>query len=209
MKKNFYTTNYFFGLSIVIFIMSLIAFSDNMITDVSQASNSNPFMIIHGLIMFSWTIVLIIQTNHIRKLNLTQHKKFGIIGFIIAILMLLSINYLAYTEPDFVDLPFFGKANRIFVPVFAFMLLFSYLKRHNKVLHQYLIFAGMLLCMEPILSRFCGNLGLNPIVYAAPIWILLWISFFIYDIAARRKLHPLLYGGLIFIILVFQMVGSS
>jgi hypothetical protein len=207
MKKNFYTRNYFFGLSIVIFIMSLIAFSDNMITDVDQASNSNPFMIIHGLIMFSWTIVLIIQTNHIRKLNIAQHKKFGIIGFVIAIFMLLSINYLAYTGPAFVDLPFFGKANRLFVPAFALLLLFAYLKRQNNVLHQYFIFTGMLLCMEPILSRFCGNLGLNPVHLAFPIWLGLWLSLFLYDIISRRKLHPILYLGFIFFLGVYAVVS--
>lgn len=207
MKKNFFTKNYFFALSIIIFITSLIAFSDNMITDVGQPSNSNPLMIIHGFIMFAWTIVLIIQTNHIRKLNVKQHMQFGKIGFIIAVLMLVSINYLAYTGPDFVDLPFFGQANRIFVPAFALMLLFACLKRNNKVLHQYLIFAGMLLCMEPILSRFCGNFGLNPAAYAFPIWLGLWFSIFAYDIISRRKLHPILYGGFIFFLAVYVIVS--
>lgn len=207
MKKNFYTKNYFFALSIIVFVMSLIAFSDNMITDVHQPSNSNPMMIIHGLIMFAWTIVLIIQTNHIRKLNIKQHMQFGKVGFMIALLMLISINYLAYSGPDFADLPFFGKANRIFVPTFAIMLLFAYLKRYDKVLHQYLIFAGMLLCMEPILSRFCGNLSINPVVYAFPIWIGLWFSLFTYDIISRRKLHPVLYGGFIFFLTVYVIVS--
>lgn len=131
MKKNFYTKNYFFGLSITFFIMSLIAVSDNLLTDVGQPSNSDPIMIIHGLIMFAWSIILIIQTNHIRKMNIAQHKKIGIVGFFIAILMLLSINYLAYVGPDFNELPFFGKANRIFVLVFALMLVFAFVRRYK------------------------------------------------------------------------------
>jgi hypothetical protein len=183
--------------------MSLIAFSDNWLTDVGQPSNSDPIMIIHGLIMFAWTIVLIIQTNHIRKLNVAQHKKLGIAGFLVAILMLLSINYLAYLGPDFKELPFFGKANRIFVPVFAVLLLLAYLNRYNKLLHQYFIFVGMLLCMEPILSRFCGNLGFSPIIFAFPIWLGLWISIFAYDIILRKKLHPILYVGFIFFLGVY------
>ncbi|SMG39605.1 hypothetical protein SAMN05661096_02646 [Marivirga sericea] len=207
MKKNFYTKNYFFGLSITIFIMSVIAFSDNWLTDVGQTSNSDPKMIVHGLIMFAWTIVLIIQTNHIRKLNIAQHKKLGITGFLIAVLMLLSINYLAYLGPDFNQLPFFGKANRIFVPVFALMLLFAYLNRYNKLLHQYFIFVGMLLCMEPILSRFCANLDLSPMVFAFPIWLGLWISIFMYDIILRRKLHPILYLGFIFFLGVYIILS--
>jgi hypothetical protein len=207
VKKTIYTKNYFFALSSIIFILSLIAFSDNMITDIDQPSNSNPYLLIHGVIMFAWTIVLLIQTNHIRRLNIQQHMRFGKIGFIIAILMLVSINFLAYTGPDFVDLPFFGKANRVFVPAFALMLLCAYLKRNNKILHRYLIFTGMLLCMEPILSRFCGNLGMNPAVYAFPIWLLLWVSLFIYDVVARRKIHPILYGGFLFFLLVYGMVS--
>ncbi|WP_420578624.1 hypothetical protein [Ekhidna sp.] len=207
MKKNFYTKNYFFALSVTILIMSLIAFSDNMVTDVDQPSNSDPRMIIHGLIMFAWTIVLIIQTNHIRKLNVKQHMRFGVIGFVIACMMLASIFFLSYIGPDFADLPFFGKANRIFIPAFAIMLAFAYLKREKKVLHQYLIFAGMMLAMEPILSRFCGNLGIDPGAYAGLIWLILWISIFTYDIISRKKLHPVLYGGFIFWIAVYIMVA--
>lgn len=207
MKTNFYTKNYFFGLSITIFIMSVIAFSDNLFTDVDQPSNSDPRMIIHGLIMFAWTIVLIIQTNQIRQLNVKQHMRFGIAGFIIAGLMLMSIFYLSYIGPDFADLPFFGKANRIFIPTFAVMLAIAYVKRFDKTLHQYLIFSGVLLAMEPILSRFCGNLGLDPAVYASFIWLALWLSIFIYDIISRKKLHPLLYGGFIFWIAVYMVVS--
>lgn len=207
MKKNLYTKNYFFALSITILIMSLVAFSDNMITDVNQQSNSDPKMITHGLIMFAWTIVLIIQTNHIRKLNVKQHMRFGMIGFVIACMMLASIFYLSYIGPDFADLPFFGKANRIFIPAFAVMIVFAYLKREKKILHQYLIFGGMMLALEPILSRFCDNLGLDPSVYAGKIWIILWISLFAYDIISRRKLHPVLYGGFVFWIAVYIMVA--
>ena len=53
MKKrnNFYTCNYFFGLSLTVFILGLIAFSDNFYFDVGQESNSNPAYIVHGLLM--------------------------------------------------------------------------------------------------------------------------------------------------------------
>ena len=66
-STNLFTKNYFFALSLVFLSLGLIAFSDNFITDVGQESNSDPKFIIHGLIVYSWIGVLIIQTNRIRR----------------------------------------------------------------------------------------------------------------------------------------------
>jgi hypothetical protein len=62
MKKN-----YFFYCSLVLLFLSLFAFSDNLIYDVKQESNSDPKFIIHGLFFLAWFVLLVIQTGYIRK----------------------------------------------------------------------------------------------------------------------------------------------
>jgi hypothetical protein len=79
MKKN-----YFFIVSIILLALSFYAFSDNVITDVGQKSNSDPKFIIHGLFCFAWFSVLVFQAFYIRKGDYSMHKKVGIIGAWIA-----------------------------------------------------------------------------------------------------------------------------
>lgn len=208
MKKrsNFYTRHYFFGLSLTVLIIGLIAFSDNFLFDVGQESNSNPGYVIHGLLMYAWLGVTVVQTNHIRKLNTKAHIRLGITGFVIALLMILSITYLNTIGQSYSELPFFGKANRIFFPVFAMMILLAYLKRDKPELHKHLIMVGILLMMEPMLSRVGMNTGTDAMVVAPLLWLLLWISLIVYDIIRLRKIHFLTYSGLIFCILVYKLV---
>ncbi|MAU71566.1 MAG: hypothetical protein CML04_05660 [Pseudozobellia sp.] len=206
-RSNLYTKNYFFVLSVVILILGLIAFSDNYLFDVRQESNSNPLYVIHGLIMFSWYTIVVIQTNHIRKLNVKAHRRLGIIGFFIAVLVILSIGYLNFIDVPYSELPFFGKANRIFFPVFILLIGLAYVKRDRPELHKHAIFVAILLMMEPLLSRVGMNTGTDAAVVAPNIWLILWISLFVYDIIRLRALHFLTYSGLIFWFVVYAIVS--
>lgn len=66
---------YFSVVSILILLLSLLAFSDNLITDVGQESNHDSKFVIHGLILFVWMFIFVIQTNLIGKENVEAHKK--------------------------------------------------------------------------------------------------------------------------------------
>ncbi|MBC2838606.1 hypothetical protein [Robiginitalea sp. SC105] len=206
-RNNAFTKNYFFVLSLTILALGLIAFSDNYLFDIHQESNSDPFKVIHGLIMFSWYTILVIQTNHIRKLNVKAHKRLGLLGFGIAVLVVVSIAYLNYMDVSYAELPFFGKANRIFFPVFILLLALGYAQRNKPELHKHAIFVGVLLMMEPLLSRVGMNTGTDAAVVAPIIWLILWISLFVYDIIRLRSLHFLTCSGLIFWFAVYAMVS--
>jgi hypothetical protein len=205
-RNNLYTKNYFFVLSLTILTLGLIAFSDNFLFDVQQESNRNPLLVTHGVIMFSWYIIIVIQTNNIRKFNVKAHKRLGIFGFVSAILVIISIAYLNYIDVPYSELPFFGKANRIFFPVFVLLILLGYLKRNEAEFHKHAIFVAVLLMMEPLLSRVGMNTGTNAAVVAPIIWLTLWISLFIYDFVRLRRLHFLTYSGLIFWFVVYEIV---
>lgn len=206
-RNNLFTKNYFFVLSVIILILGLIAFSDNYLFDLNQESNSNPLLIIHGLIMFSWYTIIVIQTNQIRKLNIKAHKRLGLAGFFISVLVIVSIAYLNFIDVPYSELPFFGKANRIFFPAFILLIVLAYVKRNNPELHKHSIFVAILLMMEPLLSRVGMNTGTDAAVVAPIIWLFLWVSLFIYDIIRLRGLHFLTYSGLIFWFVVYLIVS--
>jgi len=207
-RTNGYTRNYFFVFSIIILLLGLIAFSDNFLFDIDQESNSDPGFIVHGILMYAWYTIVLVQTNHIRKLSIKSHMRLGMIGFIIALLIICSIGYLFMVGQPYEELPFFGKANRFFYAAFIGLLLLAYLKRDKPELHKHAIVVAILLLMEPLLSRVGMNTGTDPAIIAPIIWLILWLSLFVYDIASRRRLHFLTYGGFIYWIVVYNIIVS-
>ncbi|MGK7393576.1 MAG: hypothetical protein ACNS62_03350 [Candidatus Cyclobacteriaceae bacterium M3_2C_046] len=206
-RNNFYTKNYFFFLTLTVLMLGLIAFSDNFYFDIGQESNRDPGFIIHGLLMYAWFIIIVVQTNHIKKLNYKAHIKLGIFGFILAILISITIGYLFAVGQSYNELPFFGKANRFFYAAFIVLVLVGYLKRDKPELHKHAIIVGILLMMEPLLSRVGMNTGTDAAVVAPVIWLILWMSLFVYDIVRLKRLHFLTYSGLIFWFIVYAIVS--
>ena len=152
---------------------------------------------------------MVIQTNRIRKLKINEHKRFGIIGFIVSLMLILSTAYLYLfvVSTPWNEIPFFGKANRVFLPTFALLLLCAYLFRHKSEWHKHLIFVGLFLILEPILSRVCANTGMDAMTIAPLIWMIFWLSLFVYDYLSRKKIHPLTYLGPIYWIAVYAIMS--
>src|SRR5690606_41468851 len=107
-------------------------FSDNLITDVGQESNRDPKFIIHGLFMFAWFILFVVQANFIRKGNYKAHMKWGLAGMICAIGVFLSTVFVFVSVYKGLDvMPYFAKANRFFMLSFAVLIVLGYLNRQN------------------------------------------------------------------------------
>src|SRR5690606_8613641 len=91
MKKN-----YFIVAALILLLLSIIAFSDNLFTDIGQESNKDPKFIIHGLFFLAWFIILVTQSHLIRKGDYKAHRKWGMWGMWIAIGVVLSTFYVFY-----------------------------------------------------------------------------------------------------------------
>ncbi len=202
MKKN-----YFLLTSVLLLSLSIIAFSDNLITDVGQESNSDPKFIIHGLFMFAWFIILIVQTNFIRNGNYKAHMKWGIAGMISAIGVLLSTVFVfAAVYEGWNAMPYFAKANRFFMLSFAVLIMLGYLNRQNGIKHKRFIYLASLLILEPILSRVTGNLHIENVeAFVAIVWNGLFISLFVYDWLTLKKIHKISWMGFVWFYIVWTI----
>jgi hypothetical protein len=202
MKKYYFQTA-----SILLLILSLIAFSDNIITDIGQKSNSDPMFIIHGLLMFAWFIIFVVQTNFIRKGNYKAHMKWGIAGMVSAIGVFLSTIYIfVMVYKGYDAMPFYVKANRFFMLSFAVLVLFGYLNRQNGTKHKRFIYMGSLFILEPILSRVTGNLHIESgQVFLVIVWNGLFISLFVYDWLTLKKIHKISWMGFVWFYIVWAI----
>lgn len=213
---------YYTVLTGLMLILGLIAFSDNLLTDIDQPSNQQPSMVIHGLFALAWMILLVVQANHVRSGNLSSHRRLGPFVFAVGAGLVLSTAYLFYAGfPGFSAMTPPVVANRIMLPVFAMAVFFAWRRRHLAAWHKRLIVMGTVLTLSPILSRAMdrilgwvvpgrGEAGLDPaFLFAfAGMWTALLASQWIYDRRTIGRIHPVTIGATITLYAVYALVYS-
>lgn len=185
---------YFFSISVFILVLAVLGFSDNLFTNVTQKSNSDPKFIIHGLFMFAWFIILVVQTNFIRKGNYKAHIRWGTMGLLAAAGTVLSTFYVFIAVYKGWDaMSYFVKANRVLMLTFALYVWLGYRHRKNPVKHKRYLYLANLFLLEPILSRIPVALVPDPFfaLFVFVVWNGLFISFLFYDWVTLRKIHPI------------------
>ena len=212
---------YFSAVSLLLLFLSIVAFSDNLFTDVGQPSNRDPKFIVHGVFGLAWYILLATQANLVRVGNLRLHKKLGIATFIVAIGVTLSTLYLFVVlwkgwpnmEPEV-------RENRLLLPGYALCLLLAWQRRGRPDWHKRLIFIGTFFMLGPVLDRVYDPLivswakPLFPSLYTKQVdeigfivfrwggWICMFLSLVLYDRKTLRRIHPVTLAGCAWLVLV-------
>lgn len=206
---------YFSIISILLLFLSIVAFSDNLFTDVGQPSNGDPKFIIHGLFGLAWYVLLATQATLIRLRNVKLHRKLGIATFIVAIGVVLSTLYIFIVVwKGWSNMAEDARANRLLLPGFAACLLPAWHRRSQSEWHKRLIFTGTFFMLGPVLSRAYDPLVVSwikplfPVLYTKQVdeaayltfffgvWIGLFLSLALYDWKNLRRIHPVTVAGL-------------
>ncbi len=175
MRKYFYIF-----LSLTLWLIMIIGFSDNWLTDTGQPSNSEPKFMIHAFFAFSWFTMLVVQNTLIRKNNVKAHMKAGKFGFLIYLGFLLSTLPLYFKEFAPLSIMVFSQL------VFGSILIAMGYRNRNKDVnaHRTNIMFGSFMLIQPAWDRASGHLfgsqGLE--------WILFYLIFFGLFIWFHKKL---------------------
>ena len=193
MKKYYLTF-----VSSLLLVLSIIAFSDNLFTDINQESNSDPKFVIHGVFMFAWFATFMGQSYLILRKKHKAHMKLGKIGFILAIGVFVSTLYVFIAVFKGWDaMEPFVKANRLLMLSFATFILLAYMTRRNSVKHKRFIFWAIALPIEPIIGRVSEVFQIdNWELFYVLTWHAFFVSFFVYDWQTLKKIHPISLFGL-------------
>lgn len=189
---------YFPVISSLLLIFSIVAFSDNLFTDIGQKSNSDPKFIIHGLFMFAWFGTFAAQSYFILRKKYKSHLGWGKIGFVLSIGVFLSTLYVFIVVfKGWSSMEPFVRANRLLMLSFATFILLAYLQRRNAIRHKRFVFWAIALPIEPIMGRVSDILQVeNWVLFYILGWHILFASFFLYDRLTLKKIHPISWIGL-------------
>jgi hypothetical protein len=212
---------YFSIISVLLLFLSIVAFSDNLFTDVGQPSNSDPKFIVHGLFGLAWYVLLATQANLVRVRNMRLHRKLGIATFIVAIGVTLSTLYLfVVLWKGWPNMEAEVRANRLLLPGYALCLLLAWRWRGQPDWHKRLIFTGTFFMLPPVLDRDYDRLIMSwakplfPLLYTNQVdeigflvfrwgsWIGFFLSLVLYDWKKLRRVHPVTLAGCAWFVLV-------
>lgn len=219
--------HYFSIVAVLLLVLSVIAFSDNLFTDVGQASNHDPKFVIHGLFGLAWYVLLAAQANLVRTQHLKLHRKLGIATFLVAIGVTLSTLYIfVVLWKGWAHMSAEVRANRLFLPGYAACLLLAWRLRTRSDWHKRLILTGTFFMLGPVLSRAYDPLivsWMEPLfpAYTARVdeagfliffwglWIGLFLSLVFYDWKLLRRIHVVTLAGIAWFALVWLVSAVS
>ena len=207
-------------MSLVLLSLSVLGFSDNLITDVGQKSNSDPKFIVHGLFCFAWFIILVIQSAHILKANYKAHIKLGVAGMVAATGVLVTTVYIfVVIHKGWDAMSYIAKCNRIFMPTFALMVWLGYLNRKTPDTHKRLMYVATLYMLGPILDRAMNHSFLDSMIPMSStitwdatlfgIWSFFFISLFLYDWTSLKKIHKISMLGFVWFCITWTIALST
>jgi uncharacterized membrane protein YozB (DUF420 family) len=201
--------NYFLYAAACILILSVIAFSDNLFTNIGQKSNKDPKFVIHGIFWFAWFTMLVIQSNLIRKGEVAKHRQLGMKALYVAMAVTLSTLYIFIVLFEGWDMMNeFTRVNRFFLPTFALMTLLGYLNRTNATKHKRYMYLGTVFTLIPILDRASSRIIFNGDYFLMDMFLIItwnafFLSCFVYDWLTLRRIHPITYLSFIWFYVVW------
>lgn len=208
MSASWVRERYFSSISIAILALSVWGFSDNLIWNVRQPSNSDPKFVIHGAFCLTWMLLFAVQANLVRTGRMRVHRKLGIAAFLTAAGVTVSTIYVfAAVWKGWDAMTPIVKANRLLLPSYSVLVLIAFFLRRRPDFHKRLLLIATLFMLEPVLSR-----SFDPIeplllgftdsqvdfswwIFFVTAWNGLFLSLFAYDWLTERKIHPVTIAG--------------
>lgn len=188
--------NYFVIVGALLVTLSVIGFSDNLLTDIGQPSNRDPKFVVHGLFWFAWLGVFVAQAALVRRGDLRLHRRLGVLGFGAAVGVVLSTLFVFVAVwRGWSVMPVHVKATRMFLACYALCVYLAWRNRRRPDWHKRLNYVGTLFVLLPILDRAAGHLPVPWGAFMLVTWNGFFVSLFAYDFAVAKRIHPVTWAG--------------
>ncbi len=192
----FFTTTAFLMLLIVVVGFSHTYFSKGAVF----AHLPSLLVHFHGAVFSSWIVLFVVQTCLISASNYRLHRKLGVLGGVLAVLMVILGTLVPFGTlrrgahlPSFFTPASFLWGNVLGIWLTGAIIAVAIWQRRNGPLHKRLMFIANVTLMGPALSRmllFYPIAGRHPVMVMIVVPALLLVGLLALDLYTWRK--PLL-----------------
>lgn len=198
---------FFTTLSIFMLLIVLVGFAPSyFLRGAVFAPLPSVLVHLHGAVFSAWIILLPVQSLLVSAGNLRLHRKLGVLGAVIAGLMVVfgvlapfgTLRRGAHL-PSFFTPASFLIDNILGILIFGAFIAVAIWKRNNRTAHKRLIIIATVILMPPPLSRIPFVQQHFFIIPAITLGIL--VAMIVFDIVTRRRPSlATVIGGLIFVL---------
>lgn len=167
-----------------------------------------PLLRLHGAIMTAWMLLLVTQTTFIAARRVTWHRRLGVVGVVLAALLVVLFTVVSVTRaragtlgPGFVPPLQFLAIPLMSVIVVPVLIAAAVYFRKRSDFHKRLIMLANIEIVTPAAARLTIMAGLGPLPGFGIMDVFL-VAIVIRDLITLRRVHPAtLWGGMFLFIL--------
>ena len=180
---------FYFYFHLIVLILVFGGFGLNALANPDKLPPVSGIVYVHGLIMFCWYILIVIQSYLVRSGNIGLHKNLGKSSLILALGIVVSgiwMSVVHYSRPDGF---LFSTINTFILINFIILFYLAWTNRFRSEYHKrYMTFVS-LSAVFPALGRIILGLNLNQYL-SVPLWVVLVLVMGFYDFQSQKKIHP-------------------
>jgi hypothetical protein len=168
-----------------------------------------PLLHLHGIIFTSWLLLLLTQTVLVAAKRTDIHRRLGIAGGVLAVLMILVGTSTAIIRAKIVEVPPGAPSPLVFLTiplgdmlVFAILVGAGFYYRRRVDVHKRLMLLATISILPAAIARlpfaFIQQVGPLAFFGLADLFI---VACLLYDLIARRRLHrATILGGMLLVV---------
>ena len=203
---------FFSGMALLLLFTVFLGFAHSYyLAGMFNAPLPSRIIHVHGALFTCWVLLLVTQTSLVAAGRVDVHRNLGIVGFLLACLMvvvgvLAATDSLAHrTSPSGLDPKLFYVIPISDMVIFSTLVFFAFRFRTNAAAHKRLILVATVVLMTAAIARWpIAFTHRNP-VRAAMVTYLFLLILVIYDFWATRKVHRATIWAATFLIFVEQV----
>jgi len=199
---------FFTGISVALLITVFVGFAPTYYLRQSFASAElTPSLYVHGFAFTTWMILLVVQTSLIAANKVAVHRRVGVAGAVLGVLMMFLGGYVAITRaraglmlsPPGIPLSVFITIPLGTLVVFPVLFGAALWFRRRTDIHKRLVLIATLELVTAAVARWPGMAPLGLIGFFG-VTDLFLVALAVYDWRTRGRLHPAtIWGGLFLI----------
>lgn len=195
---------FYMSMAVAMIATVFLGFAPTFFLKTFTGSAPLPLLLhVHGAAFTAWYALFFTQTALISKGRPDLHRRLGLAGFGLAILMVglgvaAAVHAIRshHTPPgldprSFLVLPFFG------ITAFALLAGAGYVLRKRRETHKRLMLLASIAMLDAAIARIPGVMSAGGPLAAFGLQDFFLIACIVYDFASRRRIHPAyLIGGM-------------